>query len=82
MLFKNAVCCLSLCRCICLIPGKALIPKGSVGSCWVFLAGACAGSVSEEVCLPEGELQGNPPPPSEQHSQKVAGFGGLPWMFF
>lgn len=39
----------------------------------MFLAGACAGSVSEEVCLPEGELQGNPPP-SEQHSQKVAGW--------
>lgn len=42
----------------------------------MILGGACAGSVSEGVCLPEGELQGNLPP-SEQHSQKVAGLRGF-----
>lgn len=36
MLFKNAVCCLSPCRCICIRPGKALIPKGSVGAAGLF----------------------------------------------
>ena len=41
----------------------------------VFLAGACAGSVSEEVCLAEGVLQGNDSSLSEQHSQKLAGLG-------
>lgn len=75
MLFKNAMCCLSLCRCVCIMLGKALIPKGSVGAA-VFLAGTCAGSVSEEVCLAEGVLQGNDPSSlSEEHSQKLAGLG-------
>lgn len=75
MLFKNAMCCLSLCRCICITLGKALIPKGSVRAAGAFLAGACAGSVSKEGCLAEGVLQGNDPPLSEEHSQKLAGLG-------
>lgn len=37
--------------------GKALIPKGFVGSAVPF-TGACAGSVSKEVCLAGGVLRG------------------------
>lgn len=35
-------------------------------------AGACAGSVSREVCLARGMLQGGDPSLCEQHSQKPA----------
>lgn len=38
-----------------------------------FLAGACAGHVSEEVWLARGMLQGDDPAPSVQRSQKRAG---------
>jgi len=48
---------LSLCRCVCIMAGEALIPKGSVGSAVPF-KGACAGSVSKEVCLAGGVLRG------------------------
>lgn len=42
----------------------------------VFLAGTCAGSVSEEVCLAEGVLQGSDSSSlSEEHNQKLAGLG-------
>lgn len=50
----------SLCRCVCITAGRALIPKGFVGSAVPF-TGAFAGSVSKEVCLAGDVLRGRDP---------------------
>lgn len=58
--------------------GEALIPKGSVGSAVPF-TGACAGSVSKEVCLAGGVLRGRDasflPAQCSHHSAELAVLG-------